>query len=104
MRDEDLAALHAHLQPLVLTEAPGNLRSGLEPDFYIQPQLVLEVLGAEVTLSPVHRCSFGSIRPEAGLAIRFPRMILVREDKGWQDATTSTEIEDMYRRQLKRAD
>jgi len=102
--DEDLAALHASLQPLILSEAPGNLRSGLEPDFHIQPQMVLEVLGAEVTLSPVHRCAYGSIRPEAGLAIRFPRMINVRDDKGWQDATTSAEIEDMYRRQLKRAD
>jgi DNA ligase-1 len=102
--DEDLAAMHARLSPLVLPGAPGNLVSGLEPDLYVQPRMVLEVLGAEVTLSPVHRCAFGSIRPGAGLAIRFPRMIMVREDKGWQDATTSAEIEDMYRRQLKRAD
>jgi DNA ligase-1 len=102
--DEDLAALHSRLSPIVLSEPPGNLLSGLEPDFHIQPKLVLEVLGAEVTLSPVHRCAFGSLRPGAGLAIRFPRMVRVRDDKGWQEATTSTEIEDMYRRQLKRAD
>ena len=102
--DEDLAALHQRLSPLVLPEAPRNLRSGLEPDFHIQPELVLEVLGAEVTLSPVHRCAHGSIRPAAGLAIRFPRMVRVRDDKGPEEATTSAEIEDMYRRQLKRAD
>jgi DNA ligase-1 len=102
--DEDLAALHQRLSPLVQPEPPGNLRSGLEPDFHIEPDLVLEVLGAEVTLSPVHRCAYGSLRPEAGLAIRFPRMVRLRDDKGWQDATTSAEIEDMYRRQLKRAD
>jgi DNA ligase-1 len=102
--DEELAALHSRLSPLVLTAAPGNLLSGLEPDFHVQPELVLEVLGAEVTLSPVHRCAFGSLRPGAGLAIRFPRMVRVRDDKGWEEATTSSEIEDMYRRQLKRAD
>lgn len=102
--DEDLAALHARLSPLVLPEAPRELRSGLVPDFHLRPELVLEVLGAEVTLSPVHRCAFGRLRPGAGLAIRFPRMLRVRDDKGWEEATTSTEIEDMYRRQLKRAD
>jgi DNA ligase-1 len=101
--DEELAQLHELLSPLVLERAPTNLRSGLEPDFYIEPTLVLEVLGAEVTLSPVHRCSYGTVRPEAGLAIRFPRMVRVRDDKGPAEATTSKEIEDMYRRQLKQA-
>ncbi len=102
--DEDLAALHGRLEPLVVPSAPANVVSGLVPDFHVQPDLVLEVLGAEVTLSPVHRCAFGALRPGAGLAIRFPRMVRVRDDKGWEEATTSTEIEDMYRRQLKRAD
>ena len=103
-KDEELAALHQRLSPTVLKEAPGNLRSGLQPDFYVQPDLVLEVLGAEVTLSPVHRCAYGHLRPQAGLAIRFPRMVRLRDDKGPKEATTSSEIEDMYRRQLKRAD
>ena len=102
--DEDLSKVHAMLSPLVLKRVPGNLKSGLKPDFYIEPSMVLEVLGAEVTLSPVHRCAYGSIRPEAGLAIRFPRMVRVRDDKGPAEATTSAEIEEMYRRQLKRSD
>ncbi|NIP35217.1 MAG: hypothetical protein GWN18_09720 [Thermoplasmata archaeon] len=101
--DEQLAELHQRLQPLVLSKRTPTVVSGLEPDFHIQPELVLEVLGAEVTLSPVHRCSFGSVRPGAGLAIRFPRMVRVRDDKGWEEATTSAEVEDMYRRQLKQA-
>jgi DNA ligase-1 len=102
--DEELAALHERLSPLVLSVPPKELRSGLEPDFYIRPELVLEVLGAEVTLSPVHRCAFGSVRPEAGLAIRFPRMVRVRDDKGPGEATTSAEVLDMYHAQLKRAE
>ena len=31
-------------------------------------------------------------------------MVRVRDDKGPGEATTTAEIEDMYRRQLKRAD
>jgi DNA ligase-1 len=102
--DEDLSRLHGILSPLVLDGPPRDLRSGLQPDYHIEPRLVLEVLGAEVTLSPVHRCAFGSVRPGAGLAIRFPRMVRVRDDKGPGEATTSAEIEQMYRHQLKRAD
>ena len=102
--DEELASLPQRLQPLVVPDRAATVDTGLEPDFYVQPDLVLEVLGAEVTLSPVHRCSFGVVREGAGLAIRFPRMMRVRDDKGWQEATTSAEIEAMYRRQLKRAD
>ncbi len=102
--DEELAALHQRLSPMVMKGPPKDLVSGLEPDFYIRPELVLEVLGAEVTLSPVHRCAFGSVRPGAGLAIRFPRMVRLRDDKGPDEATTSVEMLDMYHRQLKRVE
>jgi DNA ligase-1 len=103
-KDEDLKVLHARLAPLVTKRPPKGLVSGLEPDFYIEPGVVLEVLGAEVTLSPVHRCAFGRVRRGAGLAIRFPRMVRVRDDKGPGEATTTAEIEAMYRRQLKKAE
>ena len=103
-KDEDLRALHARLSALALKRPPKGLRSGLEPDFYIEPQVVLEVLGAEVTLSPVHRCAFGRVRKGAGLAIRFPRMVRVRDDKGPGQATTTAEMLEMYQRQPKRAE
>jgi len=103
-KDEDLRTLHERLAPMVLKGPSKGLVSGLEPDFYIEPGIVLEVLGAEVTLSPVHRCAFGRVRRGAGLAIRFPRMVRVRDDKGPGEATTTAEIEAMYRRQLKRAE
>ena len=35
--------------------------------------VVLEILGAEITLSPVHVCAMDAIRKGNGLAIRFPR-------------------------------
>jgi len=103
-KDEDLRALHARLSALALKRPPSGLRSGLEPDFYIEPKVVLEVLGAEVTLSPVHRCAFGRVRKGAGLAIRFPRMVRVRDDKGPEQATTTAEVLEMYQRQPKKAE
>ncbi len=69
---------------------------------WFEPAVVLEVLGAEVTLSPIHPCAMDSIRKGAGLAIRFPRFTgKYRTDKAAEDATTSAEVVEMYRRQLK---
>jgi DNA ligase-1 len=43
------------------------------------------------------------VREGAGLAVRFPRFTgRWRDDKGPEDATTSKELLDMYRRQAKR--
>jgi DNA ligase-1 len=74
----------------------------MEPDYWFEPSLVLEVLGAEITISPIHTTAMSKIREGAGLAIRFPRFTgRIRDDKRAREATTSTELEAMYRRQLK---
>ena len=70
----------------------------------MRPGLVLEVRGAELTLSPIHRAEIGAIRAGAGLALRFPRFTgRYREDKGPTEATTSKELLDMYRAQVRQA-
>jgi DNA ligase-1 len=74
----------------------------LQADVWFEPSLVLEILGAEITLSPIHMAAMDSIRKGAGLAIRFPRFTgKYRTDKAPEDATTSKEIVEMYRGQLK---
>ena len=40
---------------------------------WFEPGLVLEVLSAELTLSPNHTAGWGRIKADAGLAMRFPR-------------------------------
>jgi DNA ligase-1 len=75
----------------------------IEADVWFEPLVAIEILGAEITLSPIHTCAMGSIRKESGLAIRFPRFTgNYRLDKSAEDATTSAEILEMYRNQLKR--
>ena len=101
--DKDLAQLHEMLQKHVIPRKNSRVQSMLEADVWFEPAVVLEILGAEVTLSPIHMAAMNSIRKDAGLAIRFPRFTgKYRTDKAPEDATTSTEIVEMYRRQLKK--
>jgi DNA ligase-1 len=101
--DEDLAKLPTMMQKHVLYHKHPRVDSMLEADVWFEPTVVLEILGAEVTLSPIHTCAMGSIREGSGLAIRFPRFTgNYRLDKAAEDATTSSEIVEMYRGQLKK--
>ena len=65
--------------------------------------MVIEILGAEITLSPIHVCAVDAVRKGSGLAIRFPRFTgNHRLDKAAEDATTVSEIVEMYQRELKK--
>ncbi len=100
--DETLLALPEKLKGAKRDRKPARVDSKLEPDVWFEPEMVLEVRGAEITVSPVHTCAWDAVRPGAGLAVRFPRFTgRWREDKGPEDATTAKELLQMYRRQLK---
>lgn len=104
--DTQLADLPRLLEPYIQDQRPANVVTEMEPDVWVYPKLVMEVLGAEITLSPVHTCGrdlvFKEFKKKAGLAIRFPRFINWRTDKAPTDATTSKEIFEMYKQQLKK--
>ncbi len=101
--DEDLAKLPKMLQNHVVAHKHPRINSTLEADVWFEPSLTIEILGAEITLSPIHTCAMDSIRKGSGLAIRFPRFTgNYRPDKAPEDATTSGEILEMYRNQLKK--
>jgi DNA ligase-1 len=101
--DEDLKKLPELLQKNLIPRKHSRVRSMLEADVWFQPAVVLEILGAEITLSPIHMCAMDSIRKGSGLAIRFPRFTgKYRLDKAAEDATSSLEVEAMYRNQLKK--
>jgi DNA ligase-1 len=101
--DEDLAKLPKMMQRHVIQHKHPRVNSTLEADVWFEPVVVIEILGAEITLSPIHTCAMNSIRKGSGLAIRFPRFTgNYRLDKSAEDATTSTEIVEMYNNQLKK--
>jgi DNA ligase-1 len=99
--DAELAALPNRLAPLARDGEggqPARVDARMVPDVWFEPGLVVEVLGAELTLSPTHTAAWGVLKEDAGLALRFPRFTgRYRDDKAPTDATTVQELLDLYR-------
>jgi DNA ligase 1 len=96
--DAELAALPARLDPLIRKQRPARVDSHVPADVWFEPSLVLEVLSAELTLSPNHTAGWGQLKDNAGLSMRFPRFTgRWRDDKGPQDATTTQQLVQLYR-------
>ena len=96
--DAELAGLPAKLAPLARGGMPARVDSRWAADVWFEPALVVEVLGAELTVSPHHTAAWGVLKEDAGLALRFPRFTgRWRDDKAPEDATTVQEVLAMYR-------
>ena len=81
-------------------EIPQSLDAKMQPDVWFQPAVVLEVVAAEITLSPNHTAGLGVLKEDTGIGIRFPRFTgRVRDDKGPDQCTTVQEIIEMYEMQ-----
>jgi len=65
-----------------------NAKKQIKPDVWFKPAIVVEVLGAEITKSPLHTAN--------GLALRFPRFLRYRPDKSAKQATTVKEVLQFY--------
>ena len=101
--DEDLAKLPKTMQKHLIQHKHPRVNSMIEADVWFEPIVVIEILGAEITLSPIHTCAIDTLRKGSGLAIRFPRFTgNYRLDKAAEDATTRDEIVEMYQNQLKK--
>jgi DNA ligase-1 len=96
--DADLAALPERLAPLIRPERSPRVDSRVPADLWCEPGLVLEVLSAELTVSPNHTAGWDQLQPDSGLAMRFPRFTgRWRDDKEPQDATTTGQLVDLFR-------
>jgi len=100
--DADLEKMDELLKPYIIPHRHPRVISDIEPDIWVVPALVAEILGSELTLSPQHTCCRGAIRKGVGISIRFPRFIRWRPDKSPEDATTTEELIEMYRSQLRK--
>ncbi len=96
--DAELASLPERLAPLASPGRPARVDARQRPDVWFEPAVVLEILSAELTLSPTYTAAWGQIKDDAGLAMRFPRFTgRWREDKSAEDATTTAELVGMFR-------
>jgi DNA ligase-1 len=100
--DDDLKKIPKMMESHRITHRSPRVESKLQADLWFEPKTVLEIIGAEITLSPIHTCAANAIREGSGLAIRFPRFTgNFRIDKSAEDATAVDEVVEMYRSQLK---
>lgn len=89
------------------------------PDVWIDPTVVWEVKGASLSLSPTHTAGIGQddgtvladasvetgneckeTHEKKGIALRFPRLLRVRDDKSIEDISTSEDIKNMLPAEL----
>ena len=73
------------LRPLVMSEKGKEVK--------IKPSIVIEVGYEEIQKSPTY---------SSGFALRFPRVIKLREDKGPEDAMTLGMVKEFYNKQKKK--
>ena len=102
--DEDLHQMSKMFEPYIIPNKHPRVDSQMVPDVWIRPAIVIEIIGAELTLSPLHTCCKGAVKPGVGISIRFPRFIRWRPDKSPEDATTTSELLEMYLKQLRRVE
>ena len=103
LTEEKWKELREMLDALRVPEPPSGVRSGLVPDFWVLPKIVVTVLADELTRSPVHLAGREE-GEEEGYALRFPRMVSgPRADKGPEEATTVEEIRRLFDIQRQRS-
>ncbi|MEM1971069.1 MAG: ATP-dependent DNA ligase [Candidatus Anstonellales archaeon] len=86
-------------EKLISLDSPYlNINTRMQPDVWVEPNVILELAYDNITISPVHTCAYTEFNGK-GLALRFPRVIRIRDDKGLGEITRSLEVVDLYRLQ-----
>ncbi|MFC1625750.1 ATP-dependent DNA ligase [Patescibacteria group bacterium] len=92
LTDDQFRELKTRLTKLEVTKKPKEyvIHKNYIPDYWVAPSQVVEIAADEITKSPTH---------SAGLALRFPRLIKFRDDKGSGEATTVKELQYLFKMQ-----
>ena len=85
LTDEQWRELKTRSEKLKIEDKPKEyvVDKNQEPDVWLTPGLVVEIAADEVTRSPIHT---------AGVALRFPRLVGFRDDKGKDEVTSVREL------------
>lgn len=88
LTDEQLIEMKSRCDKLSAAEKPKQyqVHKNHLPDVWVSPQLVVEIAADEITRSPAHT---------AAVALRFPRLVKFRDDKGVEEATTQLEAKQL---------
>jgi DNA ligase-1 len=89
LTDEQFKELEKRLVKLKVDQMPENysVTKALNPDFWVKPEVVVELAADDLTVSPNHT---------AGYALRFPRLVKFRDDKTVNETTTHKELVELY--------
>ena len=100
LTDAEWREIHKRADKIKAESKPARISSSIIPSVWIRPEIVIEVLADEITRSPIHTA--GKTETEPGYALRFPRLVSFRGlDKKAEDATSVTELIEMYHQQEK---
>ncbi|MBI4096833.1 MAG: ATP-dependent DNA ligase [Candidatus Levybacteria bacterium] len=105
LSDEEWRSIKEKTKGLEIDHKPARVNSLITPDVWVKPEIVIEVLADEITISPRHTAGMDLTDGAKGLgyALRFPRLIRFREkDKKPEDATTVKELIEMFKSQGKK--
>ncbi len=98
--DESLDQFYQILSDKITVKKDPRIQSGLEADVWFEPEIVIEIVASEITLSPIHKVAIDKIRKGSGLALRFPKFTgKIRFEKTSENATNIDEIVTLYNSQ-----
>lgn len=88
LSDEQFRQLKEKLMKFENAKRPSDylVDKILEPDVWVEPEVVVEVAADEITISPNHTSKY---------ALRFPRLVKFREDKSAQEITSIEELTEI---------
>ncbi len=100
--DESLDQFYQILSDKITIKKDPRIDTGLDADVWFEPEVVIEIVASEITLSPIHKAAIDKIRKGSGLALRFPKFTgRIRFEKTSENATTVDEVVTLYNSQKK---
>ena len=100
--DENLDQFYQILSDKITLKKNPRIISEMEADVWFEPELVIEVVASEITLSPIHKTALDVLRKGSGLALRFPKFTgKIRMEKSPENASTDEEVISLYKGQTK---
>jgi DNA ligase-1 len=89
--DDIMEDLMKRVNPIEQSTKPQNVVCEDKPDIWLRPEIIIEIIGDEITISE----RFSTL----GYSMRFPVFQRFRPDKGIKDITTVEEIIQLYETQ-----